>query len=101
MKKKPFYRKPEWIIPIIISTLLAVLFGGKYYLDFSNKNGDSYDNQIMNTGDSNTNIIGIINIIESENKSKNYVQRGRCIIPNPLYGTITLNGLKFANVKMT
>ena len=36
--KKPFYKKPEWFIPIIISILLALFFGSKYVININNEN---------------------------------------------------------------
>ena len=41
-QKRPFYKKPEWYIPILISIFLALFFGGKYLIKINS------DNQIQN-----------------------------------------------------
>ena len=58
-KPIPFYKKPEWLIPIIITVSLAIFFGGKYYINQSQSHSGIGDNVIGDKVINNYNTEGI------------------------------------------
>lgn len=98
-KKAPFYKKPKWYIGIITTVILGLL-GGKYFFHSNNQVIDSKGNQNINIISGDNSNIKVSNTFENKTLKKDYVQRGKCIIPNSLYGVITKGKENLVGVKL-
>ena len=53
----PFYKKPEWYIPIIIAIILTIVFGGKYLININTLNQENSPGSIATIGQYGNNLV--------------------------------------------